>query len=114
VIDMDINTADASRRVAQTCALARLAAELVVIDPRSSEGGLPTFDQILGHTLSALDEAYRAIGDAQDWLRSDWSPLGSSLTDSQARARVRLQSGLAAVKREINRTKDALTSTDGE
>jgi hypothetical protein len=80
---------------------------------RSVDRGLPPFDQILGHALSALDEAYRAVGDAQDWLRSDWSPVGSSLTDEQARARVSLQSGLAVVKREINRAKSGVASADG-
>ena len=83
------------------------------MDSPGTAHGLPTFDQILGHAMSALDEAYRAIGDAQDWLRSDWSPVGSSLTDEQANARMGLQSGLAAVKREINRAKDQ-SCTDGK
>jgi hypothetical protein len=80
---------------------------------RGADRPLPTFDQILGHAVSALDEAYRVVGDAQDWLRSDWRPVGSSLTDEQARARLSLQSGLATVKREINRVKDGLASADG-
>lgn len=83
------------------------------MDLRNADHGLPTFDQILGRAMAALDEAYRAVGNAQDWLRSDWSPVGSSLTDEQAGARVSLQSGLAAVKREINQAKSGVVSADG-
>jgi hypothetical protein len=85
---------------------------VIGMDDRRTDHGLPSFDRILGQALSSLDEAYRAIGNAQDWLRSDWSPVGSSLTADQANARISLQAGLAAAKRELNRAKDQASSAD--
>ncbi len=55
---------------------------------------LPTFEQIRG-------EAYRLLGDAADWLRSDWSPVGSALTEEQAKGR-------REALRHIGLAKDAL------
>jgi hypothetical protein len=33
---------------------------------------LPTIDEMFAHAGKALTEAYAALGDAGDWLRSDW------------------------------------------
>jgi len=35
---------------------------------------------MLQRAEAELSRAYRALGDAADWLRSDWHPIGSSLT----------------------------------
>ena len=82
------------------------------MDVHRTDHGLPTFDRILGHGLASLDQAYRSLGDAQDWLRSDWSPVGSALTAAQAHARSSLQAGLAAAKRDLKRAKDQASPPD--
>jgi hypothetical protein len=66
---------------------------------------LPTADEMLAQAEQEVDRAYRALGDAADWLRSDWRPLGSSLTDAQAKKRERLQSAITAAKTAINKGK---------
>jgi hypothetical protein len=45
---------------------------------------LPTADEMLARADAELSVAYKALGDAADWLRSDWRPVGSSLTKRQA------------------------------
>jgi hypothetical protein len=66
---------------------------------------LPTPDEMLAAAEHELDKAYRSLGDAADWLRSDWRPVGSSLTTVQARRRERLQLGIAKAKTAINQAK---------
>jgi hypothetical protein len=68
---------------------------------------LPTRDEIFTKSLGELDTAYRALGDAGDWLRSDWTPVGSTLTDAQGNARSDMQDAIAAAKAAINKAKDA-------
>lgn len=68
---------------------------------------LPTREQMLDNAVQALDEAYRALGDAADWLRSDWTPPGSPLTDEQAARRTQMLQEIAAAKTAINRAKNA-------
>jgi hypothetical protein len=68
---------------------------------------LPTPDQMLAAAERELDNAYRALGDAADWLRSDWRPIGSSLTTEQAKRRQRMQAGIAKAKTAINQAKGA-------
>jgi hypothetical protein len=68
---------------------------------------LPARDEIFTKALSDLDTAYRVLGDASDWLRSDWQPAGSSLTDAQGDARSDMQDAIAAAKAAINKTQDA-------
>ena len=55
---------------------------------------LPTFEHI-------RSRAYALLGDAADWLRSDWSPVGTALTDAQA-------DGRRDALRLIGQTKEAL------
>jgi hypothetical protein len=43
---------------------------------------------------------------AADWLRSDWTPVGSSLTDAQADRRTRMFNQIEKAKTAINRAKD--------
>jgi hypothetical protein len=68
---------------------------------------LPTREQIFTNTLTELDAAYRALGNAQDWLRSDWQPVGSSLTNAQGDARSAMQDAIAKAKAAVNKAKDA-------
>ncbi|BEL07860.1 hypothetical protein Q0Z83_060510 [Actinoplanes sichuanensis] len=63
---------------------------------------LPTPDEMLANAQAELDKAYRALGNAADWLRSDWRPVDSSLTADQARRRTAMQKSIAAAKTAIN------------
>jgi hypothetical protein len=67
---------------------------------------LPTRDEIFTKALDELDTAYQVLGDAGDWLRSDWRPVGSALTDAQGDARSDMQDAIAATA-AINKAKDA-------
>jgi hypothetical protein len=69
------------------------------------EHELPTADEMIRRAVDDLDKAYRALGDASDWLRSDWRPLGSALTDRQFAARTALQKGIQDAAAVINRAK---------
>lgn len=69
----------------------------------TGQRGLPTAAEMLANANAELDKAYRALGDAADWLRSDWHPIGSSLTDEQADARTRMQDAIGEAKAAINR-----------
>lgn len=66
---------------------------------------LPTPDEMFAAAERELDKAYRALGDAGDWLRSDWRPVGSSLTTEQAKRRTRMQAQIAKAKTAINEAK---------
>ena len=68
---------------------------------------LPTREGMFVHANFELDVAYRALGDAADWLRSDWRPIGTPLTPEQSRARSTLFDAIADAKSVINRAKDA-------
>jgi len=68
---------------------------------------LPTREGMFRHANFELNVAYRGLGDAADWLRSDWTPVGSSLTDAQARARSEMFDAIAEAKAAINRAKNA-------
>lgn len=57
---------------------------------------LPTFEAIRA-------EAYRLLGDAADWLRSDWHPAGTPLTGAQAEGRREALRLIAAAKTALNR-----------
>ena len=66
---------------------------------------LPTREEMFNRAGACLDEAYRALGDAADELRSDWRPVGTSLTDEQAELRTRMRREIAAAKDAINRAR---------
>ena len=68
---------------------------------------LPTRREIFLEATDELSGAYRSLGDAADWLRSDWQPVGSSLTDEQAAARSAMWDAIDEAKAAINRAKDA-------
>jgi hypothetical protein len=68
---------------------------------------LPTPDEMFAAAERELDKAYRALGDAADWLRSDWRPVGSSLTTAQAKRRMQMQAQISEAKDAINQAKGA-------
>lgn len=72
------------------------------------EHELPTIDEIFTGTEAELRKAYKALGDAADWMRSDWRPVGSALTSTQAAARSTVFNKIGAAKRAINAAHDAI------
>lgn len=66
---------------------------------------LPTAEEMLVAAEAKLDEASRALSDAADWLRSDWRPVGSSLTTEQARRRQRMRTAITKAKTTIEQGK---------
>lgn len=66
---------------------------------------LPTRGQMIANAAAELDKAELALDAALDWLRSDWTPVGSALTTEQAKARARMQREIATAKRALIRTK---------
>jgi len=75
---------------------------------------LPTRQEIFLNALDELSTAYRALGDAADWLRSDWQPVGSSLTDAQGDAKSKLYDAIGEAKAVINQAKDVASRAVGE
>jgi hypothetical protein len=69
------------------------------------ENDLPTRGEILRNAQAELDRAYQALGDAADWLRSDWRPFGTLLTAQQARQRSRMSDAITRAKDAINRAR---------
>lgn len=63
---------------------------------------LPTAEEMLANADAKLREAYAALGDAADWLRSDWTPLNSTLTGEQARRRSAMRQAITAAQAAIN------------
>lgn len=66
---------------------------------------LPTADAILFKADFELGVAYRALGDAADWLRSDWQPVGTSLTAEQSDQRDRMWTAIETAKTAINKAR---------
>ena len=66
---------------------------------------LPTPDEMLRNAEVEMTRAYAALGDAADWLRSDWRPVGSSLTDRQAQRKTAMFRAIQAAKDAINEGK---------
>jgi hypothetical protein len=71
----------------------------------SSGNPLPTAAEMLQQAETELDRAYRALGNAADWLRSDWRPVGSPLTSTQATRRSAMFTALETAKAAINQAK---------
>ena len=80
----------------------------------ASDSNLPTWDEIERHALGHLDAARNEASEVQSWLKSDWRPLGSPLTDAQAEARSEVTRIAAQVKRLIDQAKDLLQREDGD
>ena len=66
---------------------------------------LPTAAEMLQRAETEVNRAYRALSDAADWLRSDWRPLGSPLTDAQAARRRAVFTAIETAKTAINQAK---------
>ena len=66
---------------------------------------LPTADEMLARAEQAMTDAYGRLGDAADWLRSDWRPVGSTLTDAQAARRSAMFTAIETAKAAINQAK---------
>jgi hypothetical protein len=86
---------------------------------------LPTRTGIFVSVRDALNNASTALSEARDWMRSDWSPVGSSLTTEAAKARItvlqdQMRQGLVArnvaalVTRIPSDAKDSQTLTATE
>jgi hypothetical protein len=63
---------------------------------------LPTADEMLARAEQAMTDAY---GDAADWLRSYWRPVGSPLTDAQAARRSAMFAAIETAEAAINQAK---------
>jgi hypothetical protein len=74
----------------------------------ASDSELPTWDEIERHALRHLDAARSEMSEVRDWLRSDWRPLGSPLTDSAAEARREVLRIVGEVKNLIDKAKGML------
>jgi hypothetical protein len=71
----------------------------------SSGNRLPTAAEMLQRAETELGRAYKALGHAADWLRSDWRPVGSPLTDAQAAHRRAMFTAIETAKTAINQAK---------
>lgn len=74
----------------------------------ASDRELPTWDEIEAHALRHLGAARNEMSEVRDWLNSDWRPLGSPLTDTDAAARREVLRIVGEVKNLIDQAKDAL------
>lgn len=74
----------------------------------ASDSTLPTWREIERHALAHLGAARNEMSEVRDWLRSDWSPLGSPLSDADADARDKVLRIVGQVKDLIDQAKDAL------
>lgn len=69
---------------------------------------LPTWPEITDSALTEATRAHASLSDALDWLRSDWAPVGTSLTDAAADARTVARRKFAQAKDLIDEAKNAL------
>jgi hypothetical protein len=74
----------------------------------ASESELPTRAEVKAHALRHLDTARNEMSGVRDWLKSDWRPLGSPLTDSDADARREVLRIVGEVKDLIDHAKGIL------
>lgn len=74
----------------------------------ASEAELPTWPEIEQHALDHLHAARNEMSEVRDWLRSDWKPLGSPLSDTEARARSEVLRIADQVKGLIDQAKGLL------
>jgi hypothetical protein len=51
------------------------------------EHELPTWNDIVDKAADSLHTARNAASEAADWMRSDWRPVGTALSDQAADAR---------------------------
>lgn len=70
---------------------------------------LPTRAQMFANCLSPLDTARGSLSEVRDWLRSDWRPLGASLTPEAGEARAAILDTLTETKNLIDTMKRRIT-----
>ena len=78
---------------------------------------LPTWAEIESHALRHLHAARTEMSEVRDWLRSDWRPAGTPLSDADAAARTEVLRIAGEVKNLIDQAKNALygeLSEDGK
>lgn len=61
---------------------------------------LPSPREILACAREEVDRAYRALGDATDWLRSDWRS-GTTMTTAQTAERDAIQGAIRTAKEAL-------------
>lgn len=66
---------------------------------------LPTVDEMLAAAAREMRLAVAALDGAADWLRSDWRPVGSELTDRQVTDKERMFAAITVAKNAINEGK---------
>lgn len=69
---------------------------------------LPAWPEIKGHALSHLHAARNEMSEVRDWLNSDWSPAGQSLTSAEAEGRREVLRIVGQVKNLIDEAKGLL------
>lgn len=72
------------------------------------EASLPTWEEVEAHALRHLDAARNEMSEVRDWLRSDWRPLGSPLSDADAAAQGEVLRIAGEVRNLIDQAKDVL------
>ena len=78
----------------------------------AADSRLPTWAEIEAHALHHLDAARGEMSEVRDWLRSDWRPPGSPLTDTAASARAEVLRIVGNVKGLIDQAKELLQRED--
>ncbi|PXY16621.1 hypothetical protein [Prauserella muralis] len=73
-----------------------------------NEDRLPTWNDIVHATIASLTTARESLGNARDHLHSDWRPVGSTLSDEQAAARIAAGKLIAEAKGLIDQAKAQL------
>jgi hypothetical protein len=69
---------------------------------------LPTWDFMLGKALEELTASREKLGNARDWLNSDWKPNGGPRSESAGTDRRELQERLSSLKADIDQAKKHL------
>ncbi len=69
---------------------------------------LPTQQGMFRQALEELDRGRSSLSGARDWLRSDWAPVGSSLPDVAADARIEALEKIGKAKSIIDEAKSEL------
>lgn len=69
---------------------------------------LPTQQGMFRQALQSLDKGRASLSDTRDWLRSDWTPVGTPLPDGAADARIAAMEKIGKAKAIIDEAKSEL------
>lgn len=72
------------------------------------EHELPTWNEIIANAGASLHAARVSASEAANWMRSDWRPVDTSLSDEAAAARTELFTIVGKIKQLVDQGKDAL------